>query len=86
MVGQAAFLLLPRLRRTGRRNLELAFPEMPATERGRTLRKLYRNLGWLLAEFCLMQRYTPEKTKGFLRYEGLEHFLAAREEGRGCSS
>jgi KDO2-lipid IV(A) lauroyltransferase len=84
VVGRAAFLLLPRLRRTGRYNLELAFPEKPAAERERILRKLYRNLGWLLAEFCQMRRYTPENTRAFLRYEGLENYLAAREEGRGA--
>ncbi len=83
VVGRAALLLLPRLRRTGHRNLALAFPGKSAAERERILRKLYRNLGWLLAEFCLMHRYTRKNTAGFLRYEGLEHYLAAREEGKG---
>jgi Kdo2-lipid IVA lauroyltransferase/acyltransferase len=82
-VGRVAFLLIPRLRRTGRRNLEWAFPEKSLAERDRILRSLYRNLGWLLAEFCQMKNYTPENTRGFLRYEGLEHFLAARDEGKG---
>jgi KDO2-lipid IV(A) lauroyltransferase len=83
VIGRVAFLLLPRLRRTGQHNLELAFPEKSAVERERILHKLYRNLGWLLAEFCRMHRYTPENTASFLRYEGLEHYLAAREEGKG---
>src|ERR1700751_1548230 len=83
VVGHIAYLSVPRLRRTGHRNLELAFPESKSEDRDRILRRLYRNLGWLLAEFCLMKRYTPENTRAFLRYEGLEHFLSARDEGRG---
>ncbi|HTV05787.1 MAG TPA: lysophospholipid acyltransferase family protein [Acidobacteriaceae bacterium] len=82
-VGAAAYVLLGRLRQTGLKNLETAFPEKTAAERERVLRRLYRNLGWLLGEFCQMHKYTPENTRGFLRYEGLEHYLAARERGKG---
>lgn len=82
-IGAVAYRLMGRLRQTGRRNLELAFPERPPAERERILRKLYRNLGWLLAEFCRMPGYTRENTRGLLRYEGLERYLAARERGKG---
>jgi Kdo2-lipid IVA lauroyltransferase/acyltransferase len=83
LVGRLALLLTPRLRRTGDLNLRLAFPEKTAAERRQILRKLYRNLGWLLAEFCQMPRYSPEQAQGFIRYEGLEHYLAARDQGKG---
>jgi Kdo2-lipid IVA lauroyltransferase/acyltransferase len=83
VLGGVAWHLLPRLRRTGLRNLELAFPAMPAVERERTLRNLYRNLGHQLAEFCQMRRYTPENTRARIRYDGLEHYRAAREKGSG---
>jgi Kdo2-lipid IVA lauroyltransferase/acyltransferase len=82
-IGAAAYLLLGRLRKTGLRNLEIAFPERTPQEREQILRKLYRNLGWLLGEFCQMPKYTRENTRRFLRYEGLEHYLAARERGKG---
>ncbi|MGC1362909.1 MAG: lysophospholipid acyltransferase family protein [Silvibacterium sp.] len=82
-VGAAAFFLMRRLRKTGLRNLELAFPEKTTGELQRILRELYRNLGWLLGEFCQMPNYTRENTRSFLRYEGLEHYLAARERGKG---
>jgi KDO2-lipid IV(A) lauroyltransferase len=82
-IGRGALLLTPRLRRVGRRNLALAFPEKSVEERERLLRLLSRNLGWLLAEFCQMPRYTPESTEAFLGYDGLEHYLAARAAGRG---
>ena len=83
LVGSIALLLTPRLRRAGDLNLRLAFPQKTATERRQILRKLYRNLGWLLAEFCQMPGYTAQQTQSFIRYEGLEHYLAARDQGKG---
>jgi KDO2-lipid IV(A) lauroyltransferase len=82
-LGALAFMLTGRLRRTGERNLQIAYPESDARWRGRVIRQLYRNLGFHLAEFCLMSRYTPESTRELVRYEGLEHFQAAKERGRG---
>lgn len=82
-VGAAAYRLMGRLRTVGLCNLELAFPEKSAAERQQILRRLYRNLGWLLAEFCQMPHYTRESTRSFLHCEGLEHYLAARERGKG---
>ena len=83
LVGRVALLCTPRLRRAGHLNLQLAFPQKTESEREEILRKLYRNLGWLLAEFCQMPRYTQEMTQSFIRYEGLEHYLAARDRGKG---
>ena len=81
--GAVAWLAVPNLRRTGLRNLELAFPAMPPAERAHLLRRMYRYLGWQLAEFCRMSRYTRESTRGLIRYDGLEHYLAARQRGQG---
>jgi KDO2-lipid IV(A) lauroyltransferase len=82
-LGALAWHLVPRLRRTGLRNLELASPEKPEAEQTRILRAMYRSLGWQLAEFCQMPRYTPENTRQLILYDGLEHYLAAREKGSG---
>ncbi|MGO4211211.1 lysophospholipid acyltransferase family protein [Terriglobus sp. 2YAB30_2] len=82
-IGTAAFHLLSRLRKTGVRNLEIAFPAMPPEERERILRSLYRHLGWQLAEFCQMAGYTAERASQFIRYEGLDNYLKARDKGRG---
>ena len=83
LIGAIAFRALGRLRRVGLRNLELAFPNMPAHEREAILRSEYRNLGYLLAEFCKMPTYTPEIASRFIRYEGLDNYLAARDRGKG---
>jgi Kdo2-lipid IVA lauroyltransferase/acyltransferase len=82
-VGALAYRILPRLRSVGTKNLEIAFPEWSEAQRQEVLRKLYRNLGWELAEFCQMPGYTPENTRSFLRYDGLERYVAARDKGKG---
>lgn len=82
-IGGFVFFALRRLRQTGDRNLRLAYPEASTRWRRQTLRGLYRQLGWQLAEFCQMRRYSAEDTKSFLRYEGFEHFAAAEARGRG---
>ena len=82
-IGALAYRVLGRLRRVGLRNLELAFPELSDAEREAILRRDYRNLGWLLAEFCQMPRYTAESASRFIRYEGLENYTRARDRGKG---
>jgi KDO2-lipid IV(A) lauroyltransferase len=82
-IGAIAYRCLGRLRRVGLRNLELAFPEMTEQDRERILRSEYRNLGLLLAEFCKMPDYTAATASRFIRYEGLENYLRARERGKG---
>ncbi|HEX5282926.1 MAG TPA: hypothetical protein VFW30_02315, partial [Bryocella sp.] len=95
-IGALAWHLVGRLRRIGLRNLSLAFPDMPAPERERILRILYRYLGWQMSEFCRMPRasrapgvpgelarWGGSDAQNFFRYEGLEHFLAARSRGHG---
>ena len=81
--GGLAYALTGRLKQVGRRNLEIAFPEKPASEREQILRGLYRNLGWHLAEFCQMPHYTARSAAALVRYEGLEHYLAGRDAGNG---
>ncbi|MCU1312936.1 MAG: bacterial lipid biosynthesis acyltransferase [Acidobacteriaceae bacterium] len=82
-LGGVAFAVTRRLRRTGERNLEIAYPGSDPAWRTQLIRSVYRNLGLHLAEFCLMRRYTRENTQSLIRYAGLEHYLAAREAGRG---
>ena len=82
-IGALAFRVLGRLRRVGLRNLEMAFPEKGVAERERLLRVEYRNLGYLLAEFCQMPGYSADRASRFIRYEGLENYLRARDRGKG---
>ena len=82
-IAAIAFVSLGRLRRVGRRNLEMAFPALPAAKREEILRQEYRHLGWLLAEFCQMSTYTRETAGRFIRTEGLNRYLGARDRGKG---
>ncbi len=83
VVAKAAYWGVGRLRKVGLRNLEIAYTEQDAAWRERTLRGVYRSLGLQLAEFCQMPGYTAEQANRFIEYEGLDHYLAARERGKG---
>jgi Kdo2-lipid IVA lauroyltransferase/acyltransferase len=72
-----------RLRRVGERNLEMALPELPEEKRNRILRAVYGYLGWQLVEFCRMPGYTPQNLEGWIGTEGLEHYISARDRGKG---
>jgi KDO2-lipid IV(A) lauroyltransferase len=82
-IGKFLWMMLSRLRQVGLRNLELAFPEKTAAECETILRGVYRSLGWQIGEFCKMPSYTAEKASKFIRYDGLEHYVAAKAKGRG---
>jgi KDO2-lipid IV(A) lauroyltransferase len=82
-VGRIAYGLSERLRLTGFRNLELAFPEMDERERERILRGCFKNLGRLLGEFSQFPRATPESLRRIVECEGLENLQAAQALGRG---
>ena len=82
-IGGVCWWTLGGLRRTGLRNLALALPEKTEAERRGILRRLYTTLGWQIAEFCKMGGYSLEEASRFIRYEGLENYLAARYKGKG---
>lgn len=82
-IGWMAYAGYNQLRRVGWRNLQMAFPELSASGREAILRGVYRNLGYLLAEFCKMPGYTADEVSGFIRYDGLENYLKAKEKGSG---
>ncbi|MGA7831322.1 MAG: lysophospholipid acyltransferase family protein [Terracidiphilus sp.] len=82
-LAYCVYCLHGRLRRVGKRNLAFALPKLSARERKRILRGVFRHLGWQLVEFCRMSAYTPEKTHGWIRTEGLDHYLAARAREKG---
>lgn len=82
-VGRLAYAFGGRLRQTGVRNLELAFPDKDAAERERILRGSFVSLGRLLAEFSQFNRATPESLRELVEYDGIEHLQAARARGKG---
>jgi KDO2-lipid IV(A) lauroyltransferase len=82
-MGSGAYYFSSRLRRTGQRNLELAFPELTQPERRRLLRGCFENLGRLLGVFSQFTTANTQTLRSLIECEGLEHIDAARESGRG---
>ena len=82
-IGLIAFAAFSRLRRIADRNLQIAYPTWFPAQRGQVSKRFFRNLGWQLAEFCQMSRYTAGSVQAFARCEGLEHYLAAKARGKG---
>jgi Kdo2-lipid IVA lauroyltransferase/acyltransferase len=82
-LGLTVYAVHGRLRQVGLRNLTLAFPAMPDTERRRILRGEFISLGRQLAEVCLFPRYTRENVSDIVAYDGFENFERAFARGKG---
>ena len=85
LVGQIAARMPGGLRRTGIRNLEIAFPDLPEHERLRLLRGCFLSLGRLLGEFSQLPNATPESLRAIIEYDevGLAHLREAERNKRG---
>jgi KDO2-lipid IV(A) lauroyltransferase len=77
------YLLHGKLRRVGKRNLELVFPEKSRRERAKILRGVFTSLGRQLAEVCLYRWYTRENVSKIVVYEGFENYERALARGKG---
>lgn len=84
-LGRIAYFLPGKLRRTGDRNLEIAFPELSRQERRRLLRGCFDSMGRLLGEFSQFHRATPESLRRLIDYDqvGLAHLREAEQNRRG---
>lgn len=84
-IGRVGYLLPGNLGRTGKRNLEIAFPEMPEAERRKLLRGCFASLGRLLGEFSQLPKATPESLRKIIEYDevGLAHLREAEKNKRG---
>src|SRR5438046_7418660 len=80
-MGRCGYYFSGRLRRTGDRNLELAFPESDQNDRRLLLRGCFESLGRLLGLFSHFA--SPQTLKKMIDCEGLKHIEAARKNGRG---
>jgi KDO2-lipid IV(A) lauroyltransferase len=84
-MGRIACRLPLKLRRTGERNLEIAFPEMAERDRHLLLRGCFESLGRLLAEFSQFPRMSRGHLREIIEYDqvGLAHLREAEQNGRG---
>jgi KDO2-lipid IV(A) lauroyltransferase len=84
-LGRAAYALAGGLRRTGLRNLELAFHEMDEADRKKILRGSFVSLGRQLGEFSQFPRATPDSLREVAEYdiEDVKLLDVVRGRGRG---
>ena len=76
-------LALPRLRRVALSNLAMALPELDRRAHQRIADGVFRSIGRLLVTFARFPRIHRGNIGDWIRYEGFEHFEAARRRGRG---
>lgn len=84
-IGRLGYLFAGKLRRTGERNLEIAFPDVAPAERQQLLRGSFASLGRLLGEFSQLPKATPETLRELIEYDevGLAHLREAERNKRG---
>ena len=75
--------ILPRLRQAGMRNLELVFPSLDVRQRSKIIDGVFRSIGRLLVVFARFRTIDRSNVSEWIRYEGYEHFEAARARGKG---
>jgi Kdo2-lipid IVA lauroyltransferase/acyltransferase len=79
--------ILPNLRRTGLRNLEIAFPEKSEAERRRILHGTFDNLGRVLGELSQFNKFTRERLAEIIDFqlddESRQLYDRNKVEGRG---
>ena len=74
---------IPRLRRIANRNLSLAYPDRDAAWRKQTADGVFVSMGRLLVAFACLPRITKANVGEWIGYEGFEHYLHAKERGKG---
>lgn len=74
---------LPRLGRVARRNLSLAFPELPPEQRVAISNGMFRSVARVLVALAKFPSIRRENLDEWIRLEGCEHVESARRAGRG---
>ncbi len=86
-IARLAYSVLSGPRRTGMRNLELAFPEMAIPDRQKILKGTFENLGRVIGEFSQFHKTTPAKLARIVDFdldqESLDLWAQSKADGRG---
>lgn len=76
-------LAVPKLQRIAMRNLALAFPALPEVERIALRIECFHTMARVLHAFACLPGLHPGNIHKWIRYEGFEHFEAAKRQGKG---
>ncbi|HLM02733.1 MAG TPA: lysophospholipid acyltransferase family protein [Pyrinomonadaceae bacterium] len=82
-LGKTIVSLFPKLKKTGRRNLEIALPDLPAEEKEKILSGTFESLGRQLGFVSHFREFTPERVRELVEVVGKENFDKAHATGRG---
>ncbi len=81
--GKLIGALLPKLKKTGRRNLQIALPEIGQSEKEKILDGTFRSLGRQLGFVSHFDDFSPERVRELVEVVGKEHFDTAYARGNG---
>lgn len=82
-IGYSIGSLIPKLKKTGRRNLEIAMPHLSDNEKENILRGTFKSLGRHLGFVSHFQKFEREDIHRLVEVIGKEHFDKAHATGRG---
>ena len=74
---------VPRLRRVAQTNLRLAMPQLLGEQHQRIVDGVFHSLARLLVAFARFPDIRATNASDWIRYDGLEHYRAAKARGRG---
>jgi KDO2-lipid IV(A) lauroyltransferase len=74
---------VPKLRRVADKNLSFAFPDSGAPHRRRIIDGVFRSIARMLVALARSPLIDGSNVSDWISYEGLEHYLEAKREGRG---
>jgi Kdo2-lipid IVA lauroyltransferase/acyltransferase len=82
-LGHLARVVLKRRVSVARRNLELCFPELTATQRETLLKNNFESVGMGLLETGIAWFWPNKRIKKWFRYSGIEHLHQLMDDNRG---
>jgi KDO2-lipid IV(A) lauroyltransferase len=82
-VGKFLARRFPKLQKTARRNLEIAWPELSREEKERIVHGTFESLGRHLGFVSHFRKFKHEDVRDLVEVVGREHFDEAHEKGRG---
>ncbi len=74
---------IPKLRQAAETNLTFGLPELTPTQRRRLINGTFQSVGRMLLALARAPRITPANVNQLISYEGLEHYQAAKQSGKG---
>ncbi len=82
-IARVLDLAVPKLRRVAERNLSFALPEVADGRRDEIIDGVFRTIARMLVAVARFPSINATNVSEWIGYEGLEHYLEAKREGRG---